>query len=117
MNHTILLIEDEDELRDSMREALELNGYVVIAVRDGQEALDELDRIEQLCLVLLDLIMPRVNGWDFFAKMREHTVLAAVPVIVHSSTPRQAPIGVTRVLAKPLRFDQLIATVREYCVA
>jgi CheY-like chemotaxis protein len=117
MNHTVLLIEDEEELRDSMREALELKGYTVVAARDGHEALEQLDRLENICVVLLDLIMPRVDGWAFFAKMRERESHAAVPVIVHSSAPKKAPAGVARVLAKPLMFDQLLSTVQEFCRA
>jgi CheY-like chemotaxis protein len=117
MTHTVLLVEDEEELRDTMREALELNGYVVVAACDGQEALEELDRIEHVCLVLLDLVMPRMNGWDFFAKMRERDALTDVPVIVHSSAPKRAPEGVTRVLAKPLALEKLLGVVREFCAA
>lgn len=115
MNHTVLLVEDEEELRETMRDALELNGYAVVAARDGQEALEVLDRIDNLCLILLDLIMPRMNGWDFFARLRQRSGLAGVPVIIHSSTPNQAPEGATRVLGKPLAFDQLLAVVKEYC--
>jgi CheY-like chemotaxis protein len=56
-----------------------------------------------------------MNGWDFFAKMRERPELAQVPVIVHSSASSRAPAGVTRVLQKPILFDRLISVVREYC--
>jgi CheY-like chemotaxis protein len=115
MKHTVLLVEDEDDLRESMREALELNGYAVVAAHDGQEALDELDHIEGVCLVLLDLLMPRMNGWDFFAKMRARPEFAGVPVVVHTSAPSRAPQGVSRVLQKPLKLDRLLSVVREYC--
>jgi two-component system, chemotaxis family, chemotaxis protein CheY len=115
MRHTVLLVEDEEELRDMMREALELNGYRVVAAQDGQEALDAIPSIEHLCMVLLDLMMPGMNGWDFFEKMRERPELASVPVVVHSSAPSRAPVGVTRVLQKPLQFDRLISVVHEYC--
>ena len=115
MIHTVLLVEDEEDLRESMRDALELNGYTVVAGRDGQEALVELDRIEHVCLVLLDLIMPRMNGWVVFEKMRARPALAAVPVIVHSSAPGAAPRGVTRVLQKPLAFERLLSVVHEFC--
>jgi CheY-like chemotaxis protein len=117
MIHTILLVEDEEDLRETMREALELNGYSVVAARDGQEALEALDGIEHICLVILDLVMPRMNGWDFFAKLRERSALADVPVLVHSSVPKQAPAGVTRVLSKPLAFDRLLSAVQEFCAA
>ncbi len=115
MNHTVLLVEDEVELRELMQEALELSGYLVVTAADGQEALDVLPRIDHLCVVLLDLLMPRMNGWDFFAKMRANPLLAHVPVIVHSSEPADAPAGVTRVLQKPVKLERLLAIVQEYC--
>ena len=65
MIHTVLLIEDEEELREVMRDALEDDGYTVVAAREGQEALDAIPRIDHVCLVLLDLLMPGMNGWDF----------------------------------------------------
>jgi CheY-like chemotaxis protein len=117
MAHTVLVVEDETELRELMREALELNGYAVVTADDGRSALEALARIEQLCLVLLDLLMPGMNGLEFFEKMRKRPELAKVPVVVHSSAPALAPAGVTRVLQKPLDFDRLLSVVREYCAA
>jgi CheY-like chemotaxis protein len=113
--HTVLIVEDEEDLREMMREALELKGYAVVTAREGQEALSKLDGIEQLCLVLLDLLMPGMNGWDFFAKLRERPALSDIPVVVHSSASDRAPAGVTRVLQKPVAFERLISVVREYC--
>jgi CheY-like chemotaxis protein len=113
--HTVLIVEDEEDLREMMREALELKGYRVVTAHEGQDALDKLAGIEQLCLVLLDLLMPGMNGWEFFEKMRERPELAQVPVIVHSSASNRAPVGVTRVLQKPILFDRLISVVGEYC--
>ncbi len=114
-SHTVLIVEDEEDLREMMREALELKGYRVVTAEEGQDALNKIEGIEQLCLVLLDLLMPGMNGWDFFAKMRERPELARVPVIVHSSASNRAPVGVTRVLPKPILFDRLISVVSEYC--
>jgi CheY-like chemotaxis protein len=115
MNHTVLLVEDDDDLRESMKDVLELDGYAVVAAHDGQEALDAMDRIEHVCLVLLDLLMPRMNGWDFFARLRARADFVDVPVIVHSSAPSRAPQGVTRVLRKPVQLDRLLSVVREFC--
>lgn len=115
MNHTVLLVEDEEDLRELMRDALEMRGYAVVTACDGQEALDGLDDIDGLCLVLLDLVMPRMNGWDFYEHLRARPALADVPVIVHSSAPSTAPPGVTRVLQKPIEFERLLSVVQEYC--
>jgi CheY-like chemotaxis protein len=117
MTHTVLVVEDDQELREMMRDALELNGYTVVTAEDGQVALDKIGGIESLCLVILDLLMPVMNGWDFVEKMRRRTELASVPVVVHSSAPGPAPAGVTRVIQKPMLFDRLISVVREYCSA
>jgi CheY-like chemotaxis protein len=114
-NHTVLVVEDEEELRDSIRDLLEDTGYIVVTACDGQEALDALAGVEYPCVVLLDLLMPRMNGWDFFAALRARPNLAAVPVVVYSSAPDSAPQGVTRVLSKPLQPERLLSVVREYC--
>jgi CheY-like chemotaxis protein len=117
MSHTVLLVEDEDDLRETMRDALEFNGYAVVAATDGLAALEELDRIDDICLVLLDLLMPRMNGWDFLEQLRARPALAGVPVVVHSSAPSPAPQGATRILQKPLELQRLLAVVRELCPA
>ena len=70
MPHTVLLVEDEEDLRETMRDALELNGYAVVAAGDGQAALAELEHIAHVCIVLLDLFMPVMNGWDFLDQLR-----------------------------------------------
>jgi CheY-like chemotaxis protein len=112
------VVEDDEDLRETMRDALEVDGYTVVAARDGRDALDQLDRLESVCVVLLDLVMPRMNGWDFLALMRQRSTFADVPVIVHCSSPTPAPPKTaTRVLAKPLEFSQLLAVVHEYCAA
>lgn len=116
MRHTVLVVEDEEELRDMLREALELNGYAVRAVEDGQQALDALAAIEHVCVVLLDLVLPNMNGWEFFAKLRERPEYARIPVVVHSSAPDRAPAGVDGVLRKPLSLANLLAVVKRHCV-
>jgi two-component system response regulator CpxR len=114
-NHTVLVVEDEAELREMMREALELNGYAVVTANDGRDALSKIAAIDHLCLVILDLLMPEMDGWDFFEQLRQSATLASVPVVVHTSAPERAPAGATRVLQKPLMFERLLSVVREYC--
>jgi two-component system chemotaxis response regulator CheY len=117
MPHTVLLVEDEEDLRETLREALELNGYAVVAAPDGQAALDELEHIEHVCMILLDLFMPRMNGWDFLTHLRAHPRLSALPVIVHTSAPTQAPPSATRVMQKPMQLERLLSVVQEFCAA
>jgi CheY-like chemotaxis protein len=115
MTHTVLVLEDEDDLREMMREALELNGYAVVTASEGKQALEELSRIEHICLVLLDLFMPGMNGWDFYAELRRRPEYAEVPVVVHSSAPERAPAGVTRAMGKPVVLTRLLSIVEEFC--
>lgn len=115
MTHTVLVVEDEKELREMMREVLELNGYNVVTAVEGQGALEAIERVEHLCLVLLDLLMPGMNGWDFLKEMRARSEYAAVPVIVHASAPTGDLQGATRVLRKPLEAERLLDLVREFC--
>lgn len=117
IKHTVLVVEDEEDLREMTREALELNGYAVVTAKDGHEALAQLASIDQLCLVLIDLLMPGMNGWDLFRELRGRSELVNVPVVVYSSIADQAPAGATRVLQKPLTFGELLSTVRQYCAA
>jgi CheY-like chemotaxis protein len=115
MTHTVLVVEDERDLREMMRDALELNGYNVVTAEHGVDALAKLAGIESLCLVILDLLMPVMDGWDFVVKLRQQAGFALVPVVVHTSAAGQAPAGVTRVLQKPMLFDRLLSVVREFC--
>lgn len=115
LNHTVLIVEDEEDLRELMRHALETRGFQVVTAEEGSDALRKIDDIGRPCVILLDLLMPGMNGWDFFEKLRERPELSSVPVIVHSSASKRAPPGATRVLQKPLAFDSLVSIVKEYC--
>jgi CheY-like chemotaxis protein len=117
MSHTVLLVEDDDELRESMRDLLEDSGYVVVTARDGQEALDALAHTPHPCVVLLDLVMSGMSGWDFLETMRARPEHSAVPVVVHSSAPSPAPAGATLVLKKPIPPERLLSVMRQYCAA
>jgi CheY-like chemotaxis protein len=101
----------------TMRDALEYNGYTVVVARDGREALARLPEIAHVCLVLLDLVMPNMNGWELLDHLRAMPELAETAVIVQSSVSAQAPAGVARVLTKPIGFTKLLSVVREFCAA
>jgi CheY-like chemotaxis protein len=115
MSHTVLIVEDEQQLRDMLRDALELNGYDVVTAEHGADALTKLSEIEHLCLVILDLLMPVMDGHTFLRKLRERKELSGVPIVVHTSAPGQTPEGVARILRKPLVFDRLLSVVQEFC--
>jgi CheY-like chemotaxis protein len=98
IQHTVLVVEDEEDLREMMREALELNGYAVVTAQDGHHALAQLPRIQHLCLVLIDLLMPGMNGWDLFDELRRRPELDRVPVVVYSSDVWRVALDSSRIL-------------------
>src|SRR5262249_61527368 len=67
----VLLIEDDEDIRNAMRQVLELEGYVVVPAGNGREGLVALAQHGEPCVILLDLMMPVMNGWEFLAE-REH---------------------------------------------
>jgi CheY-like chemotaxis protein len=114
-HETILVVEDEAELRDMMGDALRLSGYDVVTATDGQHALELLPSIADCCVILLDLLMPRMDGWTFMAKLQADSNFAHIPIIVHSSSTSTAPSNAAKVLQKPVQLDRLLSAVRECC--
>jgi two-component system response regulator MprA len=114
----ILLIEDDADLADAIAEILTMEGYRVIYASDGMSALALLSESELPDLILLDLMMPKMSGWEFReAQLRDHR-LARIPVVVLSATGERArPIDATRILRKPVTLEALLATVKELAVA
>jgi CheY-like chemotaxis protein len=113
--HTVLIVEDDADASATMREVLEDEGFAVVCASDGRQALGVLGAIEHVCVVLLDLFMPGMNGWDFLAAFRARADGASVPVVVVTSAPDRAPAGVDGVLPKPVSLGALISTADRYC--
>jgi len=110
--HTVLVVEDDDDVRDLVGEVLTDAGYGVLLARHGREGLDHLAK-SHVDVVLLDLFMPVMNGWDFFAALRADSAKRRIPVVVISSAADQAPGGAERVLPKPIAPRALLAVVRQ----
>jgi CheY-like chemotaxis protein len=83
----ILVVDDEPDVRESFSQALEMEGYVVVHARNGQEALERLKKVERLPLVVvLDLTMPVLDGRGFLAQRARDRILANIPVVVVSGS-------------------------------
>lgn len=115
----ILLVEDDDDIREGMAELLRGEGYAVHPVVNGKEALDYLQRAErEPCLILLDLMMPIVDGWQVVEVLRAADRVVALPVVVMSAVdPAAAPAGTIAFVRKPVDFDLLLGLVHRYCEA
>lgn len=113
----ILIVEDDADLREMMAQLLILEGYRAEAVANGRDALEYLRRGDRPDLILLDLMMPVMDGWEFRRRQREDPALAGVPVVVLSALDhtRAADLGGTAFLKKPLDFDRLLELVRQHC--
>lgn len=112
---TILIVEDEAESRDTLRELLELEGYRVETAVNGREALDILEAHgEQICIVLLDLFMPVMDGWAVIEQLRSDGRLERTKIVIITSAPYRAPAGLP-VFEKPLDLDKVMTTVGSLC--
>jgi CheY-like chemotaxis protein len=111
----VLLIDDNIYLQAAMREHLEAAGYAVASASGGEEALALLPDLPAPCLVLLDLMMPGMNGWDFLNRLRREPRLSRTTVAVVSAARTPRPEGVARFLHKPFSPRDLLALVEEFC--
>jgi len=115
--HMILVVEDEDESRQVLMQILELEGFKSVGASNGVEAMDYLHSSELPCLIILDLLMPVMNGRQFRAALLEVADLAKIAVVVVSALDSSAisDLGVVRAFRKPLDIDALMRIVRENC--
>ena len=119
----ILIVEDDEGLRDALCDALSDEGFSVASAADGLEALDLLGRSSspRPSVILLDLTMPRMNGWQFRAAQRTDERIAAIPVVVLSAAANLAeeaeslgvPSGAW--LRKPVPLRSLVAMLSRHC--
>jgi CheY-like chemotaxis protein len=111
----VLVVEDEKDSRDTLRELLELEGYNVQTAVNGREALDTLAAYgDQICIVLLDLFMPVMDGWQVIDELRASGQLATTQIVVITSAAYRAPIGIP-VFEKPLDLDKVMNAVAMLC--
>jgi CheY-like chemotaxis protein len=112
---TILVVEDEIDSRESLREFLELEGYKVRTAVNGREALDTLAAVgDEICIVLLDLFMPVMDGWQVIDELKATGRLTSTQVVLITSASHRAPAGIP-VFQKPLDLDKVIKQVQKLC--
>lgn len=109
----ILVIDDDADIREALTGVLELEGYSVAAFGDAREALAWLDAGQRPALVLLDLMMPGMNGWQFLAALDERPSLGRLPVIVLTGARESDGLHVSGLLKKPVDLDVLLESVRQ----
>jgi CheY-like chemotaxis protein len=115
---TILLVEDDSDVRDALSQILRDRGYAVLGAADGREALEHLRRDGRVDLILLDLMMPVMDGWEFRRVQQQDAALAAIPVVILSADGnvrrKAASIAAAGYVQKPVETDQLLDLVRRH---
>ena len=114
----VLVVDDDPDIRDIVALVLELHGVPCETASDGVQALAALHVRDDVELVLLDLMMPRLSGLEVLAEMKRDPALARIPVVVISGNyvtePQVLGMGANGYLVKPLDVDVLVTTVRQF---
>jgi CheY-like chemotaxis protein len=118
--HDIVIIEDDAGIRESLKDLLEMEGFSVQTAANGAEGLQLIGQIDRPCLILLDLMMPVMDGWEFLEvmKSRPDSMLATIPVTVVSAA---ADLGDIKgrygceVIRKPVDIDRLLGVAQQFC--
>ena len=115
----VLVVDDDFDAREVLSALLQDSGYAVVAAANGQEALRCLRNSSPAAfgIIILDLMMPVMDGWEFLDRQARDTALAQIPVIIVTATPSPQPLGAKAVLTKPLQFDSLLRLINRYLPA
>ena len=115
----VLVVDDDGAIRGVLSEILRDEGHVVESAENGQEALHKLQGPIRPCVILLDLMMPVMNGWEFMSERSRMDGISKIPVVVISANANvgenAAALGAADYLEKPIDLDQLLTTVDRYC--
>ena len=112
---SVLVVEDHDDIREAIGEILENEGYETALAEDGERALDLLAEIPRPCLVLVDLIMPHMDGWQLVNVLSRDDRLATIPVVVMSAAANARTLPEHPTLKKPIDLEILLQIVRDHC--
>lgn len=109
----VLVVDDDEDLRDTICDVLRDAGRLVVCAANGGEALTLLGTMPPPCVALIDLMMPVMSGWQLVESIRRRTELAALPIVIMSATPYDLPPRVT-LLRKPFESVDLAKMVARY---
>ena len=114
---SILVVEDDEDIRNAIIDLLENEGYIADSAINGKDALEKLRKIKNKpCLVLLDMMMPIMNGRDFLDEVMKDARLAPIPVLIVSAVADKSnTAGSVGFLKKPIDIDVVLKVVSQYC--
>lgn len=114
----ILVIDDDAAILQTMQDVLEIYGYKVVTAKDGIDGIQKLKEMEKElpCLIILDLMMPGMNGWGFLDFHRTIPHISSIPVVICSAYEASAKAMASNpVLVKPVKLDSLVGAVKAFC--
>lgn len=122
MKPTILVVEDDDAARAGLATLLQPYGYNIVAVPDGTSALNWITQGLTPALILLDMIVPGIDGWQFLGLRHKDRQLAAIPVVVMTglgvaSEEWATSLGASQLLRKPIDVEALLNAVQKHAQA
>jgi CheY-like chemotaxis protein len=115
---TILVVDDHQAVRESLQELLRAEGYLVVTAADGREALAILYRGLRPCLIIMDLMMPVMNGFEFREQQLRHPDLSRIPFIAYSAvvdTKNTHHLNADAYFEKPTDPQQVLSVIRQFC--
>jgi two-component system chemotaxis response regulator CheY len=114
----ILVIEDDINIREVLKSVLEFEGYSVETASNGKEGFDIIDAMKKPCLILLDLMMPIMDGWKFSELIAQDMLLSHIPIVAVTAFPKENMKNldhVRTIIKKPVDIDLLMAQVETFC--
>jgi len=114
----VLVVDDDADAREAMKSVLELHGYTVVTAADGSEAIERLRHGLTPCLILLDLMMPGMDGFEFVNEKRQDPRISAIPVVIYSghndAKSNAVRLGAEGYFQKPVEVQSLLNLVERY---
>ena len=118
----IVIVEDDQSIREMLQLAIESEGYDVRTASNGEAAFALLKELRVPCLILTDLMMPKMNGYEFIELASKAHTVASIPIVVVSATPNEADMMVMTesgkikgLVKKPVDLDYLLNIVHRHC--
>jgi CheY-like chemotaxis protein len=113
---TVLIVEDDADLRDAIADALAFGGHKTIPASNGRDALAILHRTPGIDLIVLDLMMPVMNGWEFRERQLLDPEIASIPVVILSALPGTVvnPVKEALRFTKPVKMQSLLDAVDKF---
>jgi CheY-like chemotaxis protein len=113
----ILIVDDDEEIRESLGELLKDEGFDIVEAGDGIDALTRLSEETHPNVILLDLMMPNMDGWKFHGELQKDSALASIPIVIMTAAGEEVArtIDVEDILHKPFTLEQVMAVISRLC--